>query len=66
MTAAVHMLAPDAEVRAAMRGLGLKARAAARVLANAPAEQKNSSRWRAPRACCASACPTSSPPTRAI
>ncbi len=41
MTAAVHMLAPDAEVRAAMRGLGLKARAAARVLANAPAEQKN-------------------------
>jgi glutamate-5-semialdehyde dehydrogenase len=46
MTAAVQILEaqilePDAEVRAAMRGLGLKARAAARVLANAPAEQKN-------------------------
>ena len=41
MTAAVHMLEPDVEVRAAMRGVGLKARAAARELANAPAEQKN-------------------------
>ncbi len=41
MTAAVHLLEPEAEVRAAMRGVGLKARAAARVLANTPSEQKN-------------------------
>ena len=41
MIAAVPMLEPEEDVRATMRGVGLKARAAARVLANAPAEQKN-------------------------
>jgi glutamate-5-semialdehyde dehydrogenase len=41
MSAAVQILEPEAEVRAAMRAIGARARAAARVLANAPAEQKN-------------------------
>ena len=41
MTAAFQVLEPDAEVRAAMRGVGLKARAAARVLANSPSGRKN-------------------------
>ncbi len=41
MSAAVQMLEPETEVRIAMRSIGAKARAAARVLANAPAEQKN-------------------------
>ena len=41
MPAAVQMLEPETEVRVAMRSIGASARAAARVLANAPAEQKN-------------------------
>ena len=41
MSAAVQILEPEAEVRAAMRAIGAKARAAARALANAPAERKD-------------------------
>ncbi len=41
MSAAVQMLESDAQVRAAMRAIGAEARLAARILANAPAEQKN-------------------------
>jgi glutamate-5-semialdehyde dehydrogenase len=41
MTAAVQVLEPEAEVRAAMRAIGVEARAAARILANASTEQKN-------------------------
>ncbi len=41
MSAAVQTLEPETEVRPAMRAIGGQARAAARVLANAPAEQKN-------------------------
>jgi glutamate-5-semialdehyde dehydrogenase len=41
MTAVIQIKEPEADVRAAMRELGRKARAAARELANAPAETKN-------------------------
>ncbi len=41
MSAAVHTLEHEPDVRAAMRAIGGHARAAARELANAPAEQKN-------------------------
>ncbi len=41
MSAAVQILEPETEVRAAMRLVGARARAAARLLANAPTEQKN-------------------------
>jgi len=41
MSAAVEIKEPETDVRAAMRAIGLKARAAARELANAPAEEKN-------------------------
>ncbi len=41
MTVAIQAVEPEAEVRAAMREIGAKARAAARTLANAPAKQKN-------------------------
>jgi glutamate-5-semialdehyde dehydrogenase len=41
MSAAVQIREPEAHVRAAMRAIGAEARAAARVLANASAEQKN-------------------------
>ena len=41
MSAAVQIVEPEAEVRAAMRVIGAQARAAARKLANAPAEKKN-------------------------
>src|SRR5271166_6129996 len=41
MSAAVQMLESDAQVRAAMRAIGAEARLAARLLANAPAVQKN-------------------------
>jgi glutamate-5-semialdehyde dehydrogenase len=41
MSAAVEIKEPEADVRAAMRDIGLKARAAARELATAPAETKN-------------------------
>ena len=41
MSAAVEIKEPDVDVRAAMRELGRRARAAARKLANAPAETKN-------------------------
>jgi glutamate-5-semialdehyde dehydrogenase len=41
MSAAVQIRESEAHVRAAMRAIGAGARAAARVLANAPAEQKN-------------------------
>src|SRR5271166_592137 len=41
MSAAVQTLESDAQVRAAMRAIGAEARLAARILANAPAEQKN-------------------------
>jgi glutamate-5-semialdehyde dehydrogenase len=41
MSAAVQINEPEADIRAAMREIGRKARAAARDLANAPAEKKN-------------------------
>ena len=41
MTVAVQIAEPEADVRAAMRDIGRRARAAARELANAPAETKN-------------------------
>ena len=41
MSVAVQIKEPEADVRAAMRELGLEARAASRELANAPAETKN-------------------------
>src|SRR5271165_7384877 len=41
MSAAVQILEPESDVRAAMRAIGGLARAAARELANAPAEQKD-------------------------
>jgi glutamate-5-semialdehyde dehydrogenase len=41
MSVAVQILEPEADVRAAMRAIGGQARAAARVLANVPAEKKN-------------------------
>ncbi len=41
MSAAVQILEPETEVRAAMRLVGARARAAARLLANTPTEQKN-------------------------
>ena len=41
MSAAVEILEPEAEVRAAMRAIGAEARQAARRLANTPTEQKN-------------------------
>jgi glutamate-5-semialdehyde dehydrogenase len=41
MSAAVQIIEPEADVRAAMRAVGREARAAARKLANAPAEMKN-------------------------
>ncbi len=41
MSAAVQIIEPETDIRAAMRAVGAQARAAARVLANAPAERKN-------------------------
>jgi glutamate-5-semialdehyde dehydrogenase len=41
MSAAIQIHGPEAEVSAAMRSIGAQARAAARILANASAEQKN-------------------------
>jgi glutamate-5-semialdehyde dehydrogenase len=41
MSAAIQILGPETDIRAAMREIGAKARAAARELANAPAEKKN-------------------------
>src|SRR5271165_864117 len=41
MSAAVQIIEPEAEVRAAMRAIGAQARVAARKLANAPTEKKN-------------------------
>ena len=41
MSAAIHMLEPEADIRAAMRAIGTDARRAARALANAPVAQKN-------------------------
>jgi glutamate-5-semialdehyde dehydrogenase len=41
MSAAIQILEPETDIRAAMREIGAKARAAARELANAPAEKKN-------------------------
>ena len=41
MSAAVEIIEPEADARAAMRAIGREARAAARKLANAPAEMKN-------------------------
>jgi glutamate-5-semialdehyde dehydrogenase len=41
MSAAVQIIEPEADVRAAMRAVGREARAAARKLANAPAGTKN-------------------------
>ena len=41
MSAAVQIVEPETEVRAAMRAIGAQARSAARVLANAQAGQKN-------------------------
>jgi glutamate-5-semialdehyde dehydrogenase len=41
MSAAVQVLEPGADLRAAMREIGAKARSAARELANPPAEKKN-------------------------
>ena len=42
MSVAVQIKEPEADVRAAMRELGRQARAAARGLANAPAEAEES------------------------
>ena len=65
MSVAVQIIEPDMEVRLAMRAIGVQARAAARVLANAPAEEKNRALiW--PRLLCASAQPKFWPPMRAI
>src|SRR5271166_6943264 len=50
MSAAVQIVEPEAEVRAAMRVIGAQARAAARKLANAPAEKKNQALAAAARA----------------
>ncbi|MBV8103346.1 MAG: glutamate-5-semialdehyde dehydrogenase [Hyphomicrobiales bacterium] len=50
MSAAVQVREPEAHVRAAMRSIGADARAAARVLANASAEQKNQALAAAARA----------------
>ena len=50
MTAAAKILEPEADVRAAMRAIGKQALAAARVLANAPTEQKNKALVAAARA----------------
>jgi glutamate-5-semialdehyde dehydrogenase len=41
MSAAVQIFEPEADIRAAMREVGAKARAAAREVANAPAERKS-------------------------
>ncbi len=41
MSAAAQMIEPEADVRAAMGAIGAQARAAARILANAPAQEKN-------------------------
>ena len=48
-------LTAETDVRAAMREIGAAARAAARVVANAPAEQKTRGACAPPRAFCASA-----------
>ena len=50
MSAAVQIIEPEAEVRAAMRAIGAEARVAARKLANAPAEKKNQALAAAARA----------------
>ena len=50
MSAAVQIIEPEAEVRAAMRAIGAAARLAARKLANAPAEKKNQALMAAARA----------------
>ncbi len=50
MSAAVQVIEPEAEARAAMRAIGAQARAAARKLANAPAEKKNQALTAAARA----------------
>ena len=50
MSAAVQIIEPEAEVRAAMRAIGAEARLAARKLANAPAEKKNQALMAAARA----------------
>ncbi len=50
MSVAAQMLEPETEVRAAMRAIGAQARAAARALANAPAERKNRALMAAARA----------------
>src|SRR5580693_10431675 len=41
MSAAIQVFERETDIRAAMREIGAKARAAARELANAPAEKKN-------------------------
>ena len=51
MSAAIQIHAPETEVRVAMRFIGAQARAAARVLANASAEQKNRALTTAARSC---------------
>ena len=66
MSVAVQIKEPETDVRAAMREIGRRARAAARELANAPAETEE------PRASCRGAAlararpPQFSPPTRSI
>ncbi|MGH7881286.1 MAG: glutamate-5-semialdehyde dehydrogenase, partial [Candidatus Binataceae bacterium] len=49
MSAAVQMFEPDTDIRAAMREIGAKARAAARELANAPSDKKNRALFAAAR-----------------
>ena len=49
MSAAVQVFEPDTDIRAAMREIGAKARAATRELANAPAEKKNRALFAAAR-----------------
>ena len=61
----VQISEPETEVRAAMREIGAKARAAAREVANASTEKKNRALL-ARRASCANARTTFWPPTRSI
>ena len=65
MTSPAVLRPSELDVRAEMRAIGAEARAAARTLANAPAEAKTRALSR-PRGFCASARAKSSPPMRAI
>ena len=66
MSAAVQVIEPEAEVRAAMRAIGAQARAAARKLANAPEGKKNQALTAAAQEHCARDRRRFWPPTPAI